>query len=75
MIDNTTYTVFGAPGDDITVQTQTQVLCNSTFIVPDSNIKHQFTATRTVVMSRAGPVDLTVTFLSPFDVSFCFVEP
>ncbi|KAG8747805.1 hypothetical protein FRC10_011250 [Ceratobasidium sp. 414] len=27
----------------------------------------QFTATRTVIVSRAGPVDLTVTFLSPLD--------
>ncbi|KAG8689400.1 hypothetical protein FRC08_010964, partial [Ceratobasidium sp. 394] len=50
-VDNLTYIVIGAPGADSTVN-QTST---------------QFTATQTVIMSRAGPVDLTVTFLSSLD--------
>ncbi|KAH7339830.1 hypothetical protein B0J17DRAFT_376116 [Rhizoctonia solani] len=52
-VDNTTYTVQGAPGtaaNNVTNQIQTE-----------------FTPTRTIISSRAGPVNLVVTFLSSLD--------
>ncbi|QRV79596.1 glutaminase GtaA [Ceratobasidium sp. AG-Ba] len=52
-VDNLTYHVIGVPS------TSANSFTNQT--------QTQFTATRTIVTSRAGPVDLTVTFLSPLD--------
>ncbi|KAF8609026.1 hypothetical protein BDV93DRAFT_466201 [Ceratobasidium sp. AG-I] len=52
-VDNTTYTAMGAPGTAANNLTvQTQT---------------EFTTTRTIITSRAGPVDLVLTFLSPLD--------
>ncbi|KAG8753718.1 hypothetical protein FRC12_011450 [Ceratobasidium sp. 428] len=52
-VDNVTYLIMGAPSTPANnVTNQTQT---------------QFTTTRTTITSRAGPVDLTVTFLSPLD--------
>ncbi|KDN49675.1 hypothetical protein RSAG8_01740, partial [Rhizoctonia solani AG-8 WAC10335] len=54
-VDNTTYNVLGVPiSPNITTQTQTEL---------------QFTPTRTIISSRAGPVNLVVTFLSAIDAS------
>ncbi|KAG9073509.1 hypothetical protein FS749_015070 [Ceratobasidium sp. UAMH 11750] len=52
-VDNLTYNVIGAPGS------RASSVVNQT--------STQFTATQTVIISRAGPIDLTVTFLSPLD--------
>ncbi|CAE6445178.1 unnamed protein product, partial [Rhizoctonia solani] len=52
-VDNTTYKALGSPGNAANNDTvQTQT---------------QFTPTRTIINSRAGPVDLVVTFLSALD--------
>ncbi|KAJ1304799.1 hypothetical protein OPQ81_005935 [Rhizoctonia solani] len=52
-VDNTSYNVLGVPS--ITAN-------NVTF-----QTQTEFTATRTIISSRAGPIDLVVTFLSPLD--------
>ncbi|CAE6416192.1 unnamed protein product [Rhizoctonia solani] len=54
-VDNTTYKALGAPSNAANNDTiQTQT---------------QFTPTRTIINSRAGPVDLVVTFLSALDTN------
>lgn len=72
-VDGTVYTILGIPvvsGTTTTQATQKSAEVCATeriFACPSTNLL-QFTSTQSVFVLSAGPVDVTLTFLSPVEV-------